>query len=791
MSSINNINLQEDNDFKKATELVLRNYKLFIVSLLIALALAFYVNFTSVPIFKISSSVLIKENTEKSASRGMNDFLNSSLFGNNQNFQNELWVFQSLPVFKKTVKNINLSVSYYQKLDYIELDAYNKAPFRILYSTSHVQPLGVRFYISFLNDGSFTIKAEAEELYFYNYNTETYEYQRLDWAFLRKGKPGQLIETKDLAFIVELDSTRKINRDEASSFSFAFQDQNALAEYYKGSVSFNVVDKKATVIEISLESESVQKGVDLINQLMDVYSKQNLERKNHIASITIDYIDKQLGEISDSLSMTENNLQRFRSANQLLNVAEQATGISAQYVELQNQRAELTTRKRYYDYVADYLTKNDDFSNMIVPASIGIPDPILTSLMTELIAAQAQRSNLIENKQEKNPLINKLNIKIENIKKTIADNISAVRQTTEISIDEMNKRISKIEAKISNLPKTEQQLGGFERKYRLNDAIYNYLLEKRAEAKITKASNLPDDIIIEPARQVGGGPVSPNYMKNYLIAMILGMGFPFSYLIIRKALNSKIETQESIERLTNVPVLGKIIHNNKKTNNVVFEYPKSPIAESYRVLRTNLDFALKGGSHKVIMVTSCIAGEGKSFNSLNLAMSYAQLGRRTILINFDLRKHTTYLVKEDDSSIGLSSFLINKVSLSDIIIKSPEEKLDYINMGPIPPNPAELLALDETKKLIQRLKEQYDYIIIDTPPLAQVTDGFLLMDSADIKVIIIRYNYSKKKILSMVLKDLKHKNIEDICLVLNDNRIKNDQYGYGYGYDKKKHSRRN
>jgi tyrosine-protein kinase Etk/Wzc len=785
MSQTNNINLQEDNDLKKVAELISRNYILFLISIVIAFGIAVLINFYSVPVYKIAASVLIKEHSEQGNSGGMNDFLNSSLFGKNQNFQNELWVFQSLPVFKNTVKKINLSVSYYQKKDFQEIDRYNEAPFRILFSPLHVQPVGARFYITFYKGGNFKIKAESKQANFYNFTTESYEYQKENWSFEKNGKPGNLIETKDLAFIVNLDSAKRLNDGDAASYSFEFNDQNTLAEYYKSIFEFNVVDKKATVIGISLESESVSKGVDLINGLMEEYSSQNLKRKNHIASITIDYIDKQLGEISDSLNMTESNLQRFRSANKLLDVAQQSTGISAQYVDLQNQRAELITRKRYYDYVADYLMKNEDYSGMIVPSSIGIQDPILNSLITELLGAQAQRSNLIDNKQEKNPLVNKLNIKIENIKKTISDNISAVRQTTDISIDEMNKRVSKIETQISNLPKTEQQLGGFERKYRLNDAIYNYLLEKRAEAKITKASNLPDDIILEPATQVGNTPISPNHKQNYLIAFVLGLGLPFGFLILRKTLNTKLETQESIERMTNLPILGKIIHSNKKTKNVVFEYPKSPIAESYRVLRTNLDFSMKGRSHKVILVTSCITGEGKSFNALNIAMSYAQLGRRTILLDFDLRKQTVYFNnKQDETPLGLSSFLIKKASLKDIIMKSPDDKLDYVTSGPIPPNPAELIAIDETKNMISELKNHYEYIIIDTPPLAQVTDGFLIMENSDLKIIVVRYNYSKKKVLSMVLKDLQHKNIENICLLLNDNRIKSDQYGYGYGYNK-------
>ena len=786
MADLNNINMQEDNDFKKVTDLFVRNYKLFVFCIIVALGFAFYKNYTSVPMYSITASVLIKDNSGQSnRNQEINDYLNSSLFGNNLNFQNELWVLKSSPVIEKTVKNLNLAVSYFKKTDFKYIDTYKSAPFQVLFSPNHIQPLNVKFKLVFNKNGGFQVSAESDKVYLYNYASEEYVGKKIDWSFFKYGKSGQLVETADLAFIIQIDSNRLVNEEDLSAYSFEFKDQNSLARALKSRFQFEVIDQKATVIQMNCISESVEKGKDIVNQLMKVYSDQNLERKNHIALITIDYIDRQLNEISDSLSMTESNLQQFRSANQVLDVAEQSSGISAQYIQLQNQLAELVTRKRYYDYVATYLANNEDFSNISFPASLGIPDQILTNLITELISAQSQRANLIDNKQEKNPLVNKLSIKIDNIKKTIADNISAVRQTLDISIDEMKKRVQKVESQISRMPKTEQQLGGFERKYKLNDAIYNYLLEKRAEAKITKASNLPDDIIIEPAMLDGSGPVYPNPQKNYMMALLLGIGLPFGYLFARKALNNKIETQESIERITNLPVLGKIIHNYKKNNNVVFEYPKSPISESYRVLRTNLDFAMKGGTHKVIMVTSCITGEGKSFNALNIAMSYAQLGRKTILVNFDLRKHASYFDKQEDISIGLSTYLINKVDLKDIILKSVDNKLDYINSGPVPPNPAELLALDETKKLIMTLKENYDYVIIDTPPLAQVTDGFLLMETADLKAIVVRYNFSKKKVLSMVLKDLKHKKIDDICIVLNDNRVKSDQYGYGYGYNKK------
>lgn len=788
MSQLKNPNLQEENDLKKILDLVLRNYKLFIISVIIALGLAVFKTRTSKPIFSISASILIKEDSKQSSGgKGINDFLNSSLLGVNQNFQNELWVLKSSPVIEKTVTNLDLSVSYYRKKGFLYLEAYKEVPFKVLYMSNHLQPLFVRFNIQFISGDKFLIKGESEDVWFHNFEEQKYLNRKGSWIFSQYGSFGKLVKTPDLEFIIQRDSSfGPISKN--ASFYFRFADIPSLVDSYKGSFKFNIVDKKATVIEIGLLDESVSKGIDIVNELMSVYSNQNLERKNHIASITIDYIEKQLNEISDSLSQTEDNLQSFRSSNQLLNVTEQATGISAQYMDLQNQRAELITHKRYYDYVAEYLSKkNDDYSDMIVPSSMGIQDQMLNNVTTELISAQAQRANLIENKQGRNPLVKKLDIKIENLKKTISENISAVRQTTDITIDEMNKRIGRIEGQISRLPKTQRQLGGIERKYRLNDAIYNYLLEKRAEAKITKASNLPDDVIIEPAAQVGSSPISPNNKKNYAIALIMGFAIPFGFLMVKSALNTKIVTQDTIERLTDIPVLGKILHNSKKTNNVVFEFPTSTIAESYRALRTNIDFYLvKGGHKKIILVTSCIEGEGKSFNALNLAMSYAQLGRRTILLDFDLRKPTPYFNKKEESSSGLSSYLIDQASLKEITINSPHPKMDYICSGPIPPNPAELLALEKAENLIDILKEQYDYIIIDTPPLAQVTDGFLLMEKADIKIIVTRYNYSKKSIFSIIMKDLRQKNIGNVCIVLNDNKVESDQYGYGYGYNKKK-----
>ncbi|HLP74151.1 MAG TPA: polysaccharide biosynthesis tyrosine autokinase [Bacteroidales bacterium] len=786
MRDIKNNNVDE-NELKKISELLRRNYKLFIFCIFSAILLAFAYNRFAKPVYKVSASILIKEKNEQQTGGGANvtDFLNSSLFGRNINFQNELWVLKSSPVLDQTIRNLNLEVQYYEKKVFQYMDVYHQSPFRVLFLADHPQPLGVNFKLKFFSKEAFHLEAEGKNVSFYNFENEHFTHTRDKWSIVRNGVLGKLIETPDLAFVITADSSNSVPINLSASYSFVIKNINKLSNEIGPALEFKVVDRLATVIEISMVSESLQRGRDVINELMSVYSDQNLERKNHIASITIDYIEKQLDEISDSLSMTEDNLQRFRSSNQLLNITEQATGISEQYMNLQNQMAELVSRKRYYDYVADYLSKNDDFSNMIVPASLGLQDPLLSSLMAELIAAQAQRGNLIRNNQEKNPLVQKLGIQIENVKKTISDNITSVGKTTSISIEELEKRITKIETEISRLPLTQRRLGNIERKYRLNDAIYNYMLEKRAEAKITKASNLPDQVVIEPAKMVGVAPVSPNKRVNYIIALFFGFVIPLGLVTLKDSLNTRIGGQEDVTSLTNEPVLGKILHNQHKTNNVMFEYPKSNIAESFRALRTNLDFYVRGGHKKIILVTSSLEREGKSFISQNLAMSYAQLGRKTILVDFDLRKPSRLFNTRDDQNEGLSSYMINCTKLESIILKSPHPNLDYINAGVLPPNPVELIALEKTEKLLSLLKDAYDIVVLDTTPLAQVTDAYLLIEHAELKVIVVRQNYSPKKVFSVIMKDLLQKRVRNVCIVLNDNRVYNDQYGYGYGYNGK------
>lgn len=773
-----------DSDLKQIMLLVLSNYRLFILCLCVALGLAFVMNQVITPRYKISSSILIKDSEKKSGSGGNAvEYLNSRLFHVDNSFQNEIWILKSTPVIEQTIQNLNLKVTYFCDDESGDLDAYGKVPFQVLLKNDHVQPVGVKLNLKFTDELGFTLNASEKKAIFANIQTGEQQYTRKKWEISLAGESGRLLESPDLAVMVIVDPTAGADRLMGKEYSFMIRDMVTLAGEIKQNISYNVVDKLATVIEIVYKSASPNKGIDIVNEIMAAYSSQNLKSKNHNAEITIAYIERQLNEISDSLRYAEDKLQRFRSYNQLLNFSDQAQTILEQYNELESQLIELESRHRYYNYVMDYLAVNDDFSNMIVPASMGISDQLLNNLMTELINAQSQRSSLILNNQERNPQVQKLNIQISNTRNTISENIAAIRTTTQLEIEEKQRRLSELKETISRLPATQRQLGGIERSYKLNDAIYNYLLEKRAEARITLASNIPDNVIIEPARMVGTKPVTPNKRINILAALLMGFAIPLGLLMTRNLLNNTIDSEDTLELLTDAPVLGRILHfSNSWSAPSVYGPPRSMAAESFSSLRTNVEFQLTGIRQKVILVTSAMAGEGKSFTALNLAVGYSRLGNRTLLLNCDLRNPARFFTAGDDPHAGLSTYYTDHLEVVDIIRSSPYDNLDYIESGPVPENPDQLLAMDKTAQLIKTLRSMYDCIILDTAPLSIVTDTYLLMDFAHIRIIVVRMGYTRKEWFGSIVKEMAAKKLGNVAIVLNDVRISHNPYSRGYGY---------
>ena len=379
-----------------------------------------------------------------------------------------------------------------------------------------------------------------------------------------------------------------------------------------------------------------------------------------------------------------------------------------------------------------------------------------------------------------------INDQINRVRNTLLENVSNLIETNKIGLDNINERMNRIEKDMQKLPFTERQLINIQRDFNINDQIYTFLLEKRAEAGISKASNTADHRILDIARPENAKMIKPKISMNYIMALALGGLIPLLLIILLEYFNIKIIARKDIEQNTNVPILGSIGHNDKESELAVFENPKSALSESFRSLRANLQYMLKGKEQKVLSITSTISGEGKTFCAVNLATIMALAGKKTLLLSLDLRRPKLHRVFNIENATGLSTYLIEQNKASEIIHSSSIENLFIANAGPIPPNPAELVGSEGMVKFMEKMKKEFDYVVIDTPPVAIVTDALLLKNQVDIYIFVIRHGYSTKNMLQLIDDLYNKKDMKNIAILVNDVHAKGYYgygYRYGYGYD--------
>ncbi|MFO7977656.1 MAG: polysaccharide biosynthesis tyrosine autokinase, partial [Bacteroidales bacterium] len=422
------------------------------------------------------------------------------------------------------------------------------------------------------------------------------------------------------------------------------------------------------------------------------------------------------------------------------------------------------------------FAENKDSSQIMAPSSMGLNDPMLNNLIQELTALNAEKQRIISQNQLKNPRLTTLNNSIDNLKDVIAENIRFSLQTTRREIQDLNASISNLNAEFSSLPQTQRELLGIERRFKLNDATYTSLLEKRLQAQIIKASKLPDAKVIEPPIYMGIS--SPKRSIILILALMAGIGIPSLIILLKKLIDNRIATKEDVEMISPVPVIASIPNNRNSEENVVMNFPRTPLAEAFHSLRSNVVYYLHGENKKVILVTSSMPDEGKSFSSINLAASFALASSKTVLVEFDLRNPGKFAeVFGEPARHGISSYLINKASLEDIVQPTKQPNLDVVFAGQVPPNPVELISGSRTPQLMQELKEKYDFVIVDTPPFGLLTDSFLLMNYSDLNLFISRIGVTRKNILSANLREAEQKKINKLYVVVND--VKADLKKYG------------
>jgi tyrosine-protein kinase Etk/Wzc len=570
-------------------------------------------------------------------------------------------------------------------------------------------------------------------------------------------------------------------------YYFYFNDIHSLSNAYRSRLNVDVNAERGSILTLSISGTVPEQISDYLNKLSEVYIHNNLNEKNAVSENTIAFIDQQLSGIVDSLELAGVRLQQFRSKNKLIDLSKEGNFLFDQMEQLQSEKALIEINKRYYEYLLDYVKTQKEAGDIIAPSVVGISDELLNRLVLSLNELSLELNNYRSSAQESLPQTALLKEQINNVRITLQENLNSLLTATEMSMQNLNQRIEKTETEVRKLPLTERQFINIQRDFNINDQIYTFLLEKRAEAGITKASNIADHKILDLALSKNAARIKPRPSSNYMMSLIIGFLIPLLIIILREFFNNKIIGKRDIENATKVPILGSVGHNEKHTEIPVFENPKTALSESFRALRANLHFMLKEKNEKVIAVSSTISGEGKTFCAVNLAAIMAMAGKKTLLIGMDLRRPKIHRIFNINNTIGLSTFLAGRHTAEEMIQATNIDNLSLVNSGPVPPNPAELIGSDKLPQFIEESKSTYDYIIIDTPPIAIVTDALLVKECINTYVFVIRHDFSDRSVLKLVDELYTRRGFTNIAMLVNDIKVKgyygyNYSYNYGYGY---------
>jgi capsular exopolysaccharide synthesis family protein len=758
------------------------SYKyLYIASFVVCLAAAFLINKFSPTVYEVSSIIGPVED-KRSSLLGTNEmFRGLGSIAESKNLQNDINSLSSFSLVSTTLNKLNLEIGYFAESKSFfsqKRQIYPSGSYTVTIDKSHLQPINAKFYIEILNDKSFRLKASQDEVALYNFvdNTIISEHNvlKVDTICSFNGT----ISNKNFKFSVSLNKDRYSSLfKEKNLLYFEFYHTDKLAKNYLEKLVIEPVNVKSSLIKVYLRGKNLGLTMDFLNKYLQNYLDDNLSKKNKIAVSTMNFIDSQISEISDSLLKSESKLKDFRSVNQVTNLSYQGQQALEQMTKIESEKSTVQVQQRYYNYILDYLNKNKEVAGLAPPSSANVNDPIMNTLVLEFQNLNSQKASLQSNNAEKNLFLGQIENKIKLQRQAIIDNVTNNLNTLNLNLNELNYRAEKLSGEISRLPRTELNMVSMQRKFNLSDAIYTFLLQKRSEAAITQASNYPDYEILEPAREITNVIISPKSMFNYAIAFLLALMFPTSFIIIKSFFNEKITRLYDVESLLNRPVLSVIYSNSYKTEAVVQEYPGSSVAESFRNLRSSLFLRFKTEPVKVILITSSQPQDGKSFISFNLASSIASVGYKTIILDCDLRRPTLHVKFREENTSGLSNYMVDHTPKEDIIINSYIKNLSFIPAGPVLANSSELIESGALDELINYLKKNYEYIIIDTTPSGIIADASLMFKYSNINLLVCRNNYTRKDVLNDVINLMNTNKVDNFDVVFNDLSIKESRYG--------------
>jgi len=685
------------------------------------------------------------------------------------------------------VSYLQYYINYRAQGKYNLVDVYGKTPFKLHVDDSLPQLYNKQITVKDLGEGRFELSTSFESGQARLYNYSTYKSERIPIKNSEFKKIYALGDSIRLPFLNGVLEPTSVAPRKGRSYSVSLGNFNGTVRRFQG-VRVIQNPRGSSILELSYSATNKNIIVDYLNASVKVREQDQLERKNLFATNTIKFIDSTLVDRNEELGEVLDELNDFQSKNIGITLKGGAATVTAKLQQLDNEKEVITKTLSDYDNLEAYLNDRTDYSNVQAPSIIGIEEPNITRGIGNIIDLSIQRNNSAQFVKEGNEALKDLDRRINAEKAVLKENISSSKERLNREIRQVNAKIREGEAELFKFPKEEQELANIQRRLSLSQQAYNLFQSKRSEATIIKASNVSDILFIDTAKDVGGGQVGPNTRLNYIVAAVMGGAVPLGLVFLLVFFNTKIGNPEEIKKMSNIPILGIVGKSHHKSNLLLRDHPRSSISESFRGLRSSLQFMYRKQEvegAKTVLVTSSVSGEGKTFTSINLATVFALSEKKTVLVGLDLRKPKIFDDFKLSNDIGVVNYLIGDKTINEIRQASSVPFLDIILAGPIPPNPSELLMSDPMKTFMTELKAHYDYIILDTPPVGLVADALEVMNYADASLYMVRQGYTKKGMLGLINDKHAKGEVKNISFVLNYFRTKGKygyNYGYGYGY---------
>jgi len=762
---------KESPDVKDFLYRIFARWKLFIICGAIGIGLGYLVSKYSNPVYMIRSSILVHVDPQESGAKKLFD---AYQIRDKANIQNYVEILKSYTVNRKAMENLGWKQSWYKKTMISDKGLYRKEPFEV------IQMDGINLTnipISIIQLDKYTYKIKVDGKAEYKGDEVHVKFEKI--AFFNKTFKNKYFQFKI--------NTKQSKADRSKDYYFVFNDFDKLTLKYMESMVISLAEKKAELIHLRIDDSEPARGVDYLNELNWVYIQFGLIEKNKKSENTVHFIDAQLAGIVDSLKNAGQNFTNYRSRNRIVDLGQEASVIVAKLEDLETQLSNAEQEFEYYQKLHRNLGDANQMKQVVAPSVAGMTDPSLDALVIKLTDLYGKREVLSYSVQAKNPSLLILNKEIQIIQQSLDENLKSLLANSQINVQNLSARLDKVRNQLSRMPKKEQKLNNMKRNFDLNNEIYTFLLKKRAEAAIASASNVSDSQIIDPARLATITKIKPKIAINLLIGLFLGIGLPFLMIILNEFFNDTIKSKEELMKKTQLPILGMIAHNRYADQLPVFLHPRSAISESFRSLRTNLNYVLSDNPTKIIGIHSTVPAEGKSFTAINLATIVAMNNKKVLLIGADMRKPKLENLFELENDAGLSTYLIRHHKWQEVVQKTHIQNLYCVASGPIPPNPAELLENGRLELFLNAVKGKFDFVFIDNAPISMVTDGIITGKFTNANLFVLRQSYSHKDQIGFINQLVDRGRLSNVSLVLNDITSNGFQNGYnnysdGSGY---------